>query len=85
MNLFVFFGLNGYLLGREYFELAALRRMDAHAVRSLRRRFGWRMFASGVLITLLLSLPVVNWLMPMVAIAFMVHHIEEIERRAALP
>ena len=83
MNLFVFFGLNGYLLGREYFELVASRRMDAGAARSLRRRFRWRMFFGGVLITLLLSIPVVNWLMPMVATAFMVHEIEGIGRRVA--
>ncbi len=82
INLFVFFGLNGYLLGREYFELVALRRMDAAAASALRRQFRWRMFFAGVLITLLLSIPVINWLMPMIATAFMVHEIERIGRRA---
>lgn len=83
INVFVFFGLNGYLLGREYFELVALRRIDAVAVRTLRKRFRWRLFFGGVLITLLLSIPVVNWLMPMIATAFMVHELEGVARRAA--
>ncbi len=83
LNLFVFFGLNGYLLGREYFELVALRRMDASAARTLRRRFRWRLIFAGMLITVLLSIPVINWLMPMIATAFMVHEMEGIGRRAA--
>ena len=29
INLFIFYGLNGYLLSREYFELVALRHLDA--------------------------------------------------------
>ena len=83
LNVFVFFGLNGYLLGREYFELVALRRIDAAAVRALRKRFRWRLFFGGILITLLLSIPVVNWLMPMIATAFMVHELEGVGWRAA--
>ena len=39
INFFVFLGLNGYLLGREYFEVVALRRLDRTATRALRRRF----------------------------------------------
>ncbi len=38
LNLFVFYGLNGYLLGREYFELVALRRLEETVARRLRRR-----------------------------------------------
>src|SRR5690242_18383555 len=33
VNFFVFLGLNGYLLGREYFEVVALRRLDPAATR----------------------------------------------------
>lgn len=83
INVFVFFGLNGYLLGREYFELVALRRLDARAAAAMRRRFRWRLFVGGILITALLSIPVINWLMPMVATAFMVHEFEGIRQRTA--
>jgi len=48
INLFVFPGLNGYLFGREYFEVVALRRLDVEAARALRQRFDGRVFCGGV-------------------------------------
>lgn len=36
LNLFVFYGVNGYLLSREYFELVAVRRLTRSQVRQLR-------------------------------------------------
>ena len=83
LNVFVFYGLNGYLLGREYFELVALRRLEPGTTRRVYRRSRWRIFVGGILITLLLSIPVVNWLMPMIATAFMVHEFDALERRHA--
>ncbi len=82
LNVFVFYGLNGYLLGREYFELAALRRMDDAAARQMRRRHGTRVFVAGVVITILLSIPFVNWFMPVIAAAFIVHVLERLRSRA---
>ena len=82
LNLFVFYGLNGYLLGREYFELVALRRMDAKTVATIRRSHAGRLFLAGGLIALLSSLPLVNLLTPVVATAFMVHLFEDLRRGA---
>lgn len=81
LNVFVFYGLNGYLLGREYFELVALRRIEPRAARLLRGRSRWRVFFGGILITVLFSIPVINWLMPIIATAFMVHEFDALERR----
>src|SRR6516162_10681093 len=39
INLFLFLALNGYLLGREYFEVVALRRLDPVATKLTRSRF----------------------------------------------
>ncbi|NNG04619.1 MAG: hypothetical protein HKM95_11030 [Inquilinus sp.] len=72
-SLFVFYAVNGYLLGREYFEMVALRRMDPAAAAALRRRFGGRVLLGGVTIAVLISIPVLNLLVPVVATAFMVH------------
>ena len=47
MNFFVFLGLNGYLFGREYFEVVALRRLDPTAARTARHRFTGRVFLGG--------------------------------------
>jgi uncharacterized protein involved in cysteine biosynthesis len=84
LNIFVFYGLNGYLLGWEYFELAALRRMDESDARQMRRRHRTRVFVAGVVITFLLSIPFVNWFMPVIAAAFAVHVFEGVRSRAGL-
>ena len=73
---FVFYALNGYLLSREYFELVALRRIGPEDMRSLRRAHRGRLFMAGVMITLLLTIPLVNLLAPIVATAAMVHLFE---------
>lgn len=70
---FIFYAVNGYLLGREYFEIVALRRMSASDARALRKSRQGALFAVGVLIAFLLTVPVVNLLTPIVATAAMVH------------
>ena len=83
LNLFLFYGLNGILLGREYFELVALRRMDDHAAQALRHVFAGRLFLAGILITFLSTVPFLNLLTPVVATAFMVHIVEGLRGKAA--
>ncbi len=80
---FVFYALNGYLLGREYFEFAAVRRLDPVNGRALRRRYKIRVFVCGISIAVLMTIPFVNWLMPVVAAAYMVHVFEGVRDRAA--
>jgi uncharacterized protein involved in cysteine biosynthesis len=70
---FVFLGINGYLLGREYFEVAALRRCEPADVMALRRRHRRQVFLAGLVITALLTVPFVNLLAPVVGTAAMVH------------
>jgi CysZ protein len=76
MNLVLFLALNGYLLGREYFEVVALRRLDAGAARAMRNRLGGRVFIGGVVIAGVFALPIVNLLAPVVATVFMLHLFE---------
>ncbi|MBK8210912.1 MAG: EI24 domain-containing protein [Rhodospirillales bacterium] len=78
---FVFYGVNGYLLGREYFEVVAARRLDPPAARALRRRNARTVFAAGVLLALLLTVPVVNLLAPLLGTAAMVHLFAKMQRR----
>ena len=84
LNVFVFVALNGYLLGREYFELVAGRRFDAATVKALRRRYRSRLWMAGAIITGLLSIPIVNWFMPVIAAAFMLHFFEKLRSDGAL-
>lgn len=80
LNVVLFLALNGYLFGREYFELVALRRIDPSQVKSVRHRFGARIFAGGVIIAAIFAVPVVNLVAPVIATAFMVHVFEGLPR-----
>jgi uncharacterized protein involved in cysteine biosynthesis len=82
MNFFVFLALNGYLFGREYFEVVALRRLELTTARALRARFAGRVFLGGVAIAGLFAVPLVNLVAPVVATAFMVHLFEGWRRAA---
>lgn len=76
----IFLLANAYLLSREYFELAALRRHDEATVRRLRARHSGRIFAAGLIIAFVVAIPIVNLLGPLFATAFMVHLERRIER-----
>ncbi len=73
LNLAVFLTLNGYLLGRMYFEQVAARRLDLPTMASLRRRHRLRLSIAGVVVSGLVAVPVLNLLAPIIASAFMVH------------
>ena len=77
---FVFYGVNGYLLGREYFELVAMRRLDPFQARSLRHQRRRTLFVAGVLIAFLMTIPIVNLLAPLIGTAVMVHIFEMVRR-----
>ena len=81
----IFLVANAYLLGREYFELAALRFHDRAKVERLRKRYSVRLFLAGLVIAGLLAIPIANLLAPLFATAFMVHVYKRIaaaDRRA---
>lgn len=48
VNIIWFLSLNGYLMGREYFSLAAVRRMPWADARRLRARYGASVFLVGL-------------------------------------
>lgn len=83
INLFLYYGLNGYLVGREYFELVAFRRLDGAAARAMGRRQRGRIVLAGVVVVFLLSLPLINLVAPVVAAAFMLHVFEGLRRSEA--
>ena len=83
LNPFVFYALNGYLFGREYYEIVALRRLDDKQAGELRRRNSGRVFLAGVAIAVMLTVPILNLIAPVIATAFMVHIFESIRRGEA--
>lgn len=77
------FGLlaNGWLLGREFFELAALRHMSREEADSLRADHIGAVFGGGLLIALLSMIPLLDLFAPLFGAAFMVHLFQRISRR----
>ena len=73
LGVLLFFLANGYLLGREYFEQAALRFRSRAEVKELRQRHGAKIFLSGLLIAGFIAIPILNLLTPLFATAYMVH------------
>lgn len=74
--------INGYLLGREYFEMAALRRLEPAMVRSLFKARLGQVWLAGVIIAFLFSVPLLNLAAPVIAAAFMTHVAETLRMRA---
>ncbi len=71
--LFIFWGLNGFLLGREYFTLAAMRRVGRQEAKRLRRKHVLTLWAAGVLMAMPLSVPLLNLLIPILGAATFTH------------
>ena len=69
----VFWAVNGFLLGREYFSLVALRRLPATEVKAMRRRNRWTLWAAGTLMAAPLSIPVLNLVVPVLGVATFTH------------
>ena len=64
---------NAYLLGREYFELAAMRFHPADEAKALRKSNAGAVYLAGLVIAAFVSIPIVNFATPVFAMAFMVH------------
>lgn len=73
VNIGAFFLVNGYLLGREFFEFAAMRFRSEQDAKDLRRRNAGTVFLAGLVIAAFLAVPILNLLTPLFAAAMMVH------------
>lgn len=69
----IFWALNGFLLGREYFQLAAMRRLGRDGAARLRRRHWARIWIAGVLMAIPLSVPLLNLMIPIIGAATFTH------------
>jgi len=83
INIVAFFVVNGYLLGREFFEFAAMRFRPEDQARALRRKYAGTVFLAGLVIAACLAVPLLNLLTPLFAAAMMVHLHKAISAREA--
>lgn len=84
VNLFLFYLLNGYMLGHEFFLMVARKHVPEHEAQQLFQRYGATIILAGIAITLLATIPVINVLAPFISIAFMVHLYHRLDRRHAV-
>ncbi|PZV37461.1 sulfate transporter family protein [Mesorhizobium kowhaii] len=83
VNIAAFFIVNGYLLGREFFEFAAMRFRPEEEARALRRHYAGTVFLAGLVISAFLAVPLLNLVTPLFAAAMMVHLHKAIGAREA--
>ena len=68
-----FFIATAWLLGREYFELAAMRFRSPAEAKAMRKQHAALIFTAGLVIAAFVSIPIVNLATPLFGMAFMVH------------
>ncbi|MBE3637901.1 EI24 domain-containing protein [Mangrovicoccus algicola] len=76
----IFWGLNGFLLGREYFQLVAMRRLGAKGAKELRRKHFASIWILGALMAIPLTVPLVNLLVPIIGAAAFTHFYHRLAR-----
>lgn len=62
---------NGWLLGREFFELASLRHLNRAESDAMRSKYATRIYAAGLLISILTAIPAVDLIAPFFGSALM--------------
>ena len=82
VNIIAFFIVNGYLLGREFFEFAAMRFRPEAEAKALRARNATTVFLAGLVIAGFMAIPLLNLVTPLFAAAMMVHLHKAIARGA---
>ena len=78
----VFWATNGYLMGREYFQMAAMRRVPRTQAQELLRRHRGAIWCAGILMAIPLTIPLVGLFIPILGAATFTHLFE---RLRALP
>ncbi len=69
----IFWSLNGYLLGHEYFQLAAMRRIGYANAKKLRKENAGKIWLAGTFMAIPLSIPLVNLIIPILGAATFTH------------
>jgi CysZ protein len=69
----VFWMVNGILLGREYFQLVAMRRLGRKGANELRKKYRFTIWMTGFLMAVPLSLPLINLFIPVMGVAVFTH------------
>lgn len=69
----IFYALNGYLISREYFQIAAMRRIGREGARDMRKAYSGTVWFAGILMVVPLSFPLINLIVPVLGAATFTH------------
>ena len=69
----LFYGVNGWLLGREFFQMAARRHLSKDSAATMRSQYRGQILLSGILVAVALTIPIVNIAVPLLAAASFTH------------
>lgn len=78
---FVFYGMNGFLLGREYFRMVAIRRLRRSETKQAFRRNLLTVWSAGTLMAIPLSIPIMNLVIPILGVATFTHIYHRLQAR----
>lgn len=81
INVVAFLLANTFLLGREYFSIAAGRFLPPDEIRRLRENNRFAVYAAGLVMALLLGIPIVNLFVPVFGTAVFVHVYKGLSQR----
>lgn len=76
---FIFYGLNGFLLSREYYRMIAVRRLGRDGAKRAFRRNLMTVWLAGALMAVPLTVPLVNLLVPIIGAATFTHLYHRLE------
>lgn len=79
--LFIFWALNGFLLGREYFQIAAMRRLGRDGAKAMRKQHFGTIWLAGCLMAIPLTIPLVNLVIPILGAATFTHLFHSLRSR----
>jgi CysZ protein len=69
-------GINGYLLGREYLEMVGFRRMSSRELQSFRLAHRGTVYLAGLVFAMIATIPILNLLLPLFGTSMMLHIFE---------
>ena len=79
--IFIFWALNGFLLGREYFQIAAMRRLGREGAKQARKEHFGMIWLAGCLMAVPLTIPLLNLFIPILGAATFTHLFHQTQMR----
>lgn len=73
IGMIIYYMLNGYLLGREFFGIAGGRYIGKEEASKKRKQHRYKIWLCGIALTALFTIPLINLIVPIIAIIAMIH------------